>query len=124
MPTVNPTQNHQQPARRLSRGLGYAYATLGLRAGEARVDAIRFAAHTSADQLKQAVDSQDNLVELLADVATSTYRLLDPRKRVRKMERIQLCLISEMALELQQSSKKPLILPIVGRGVSPCDLSA
>lgn len=87
--------------------LGYAYATLGLHAGEARVDAIRHAASVSARSLKQVVTSRDELVRTLADVVTSTYRLLDPRKRVRPVERIQLCLNSERAFELQQKSRRP-----------------
>ena len=102
-------QNPSPPGRRLSSGLGFAYATLGLRAGEARVDAIREAAAVSASTVQDFPSVLDDRVVTLADVATSAYRLLDPRKRVRRIERIQLSIISERAMELQQRSRRPLL---------------
>lgn len=88
-------------------GLGHAYATLGLRAREARIDAIRSAAQKAA-QVINAVSDLDR-DQMLAEVALSTYRLLDPRKRVRQIERIQLCIFSERALELQAQSRRSLL---------------
>lgn len=94
---------------RLSSGLGFAYATLGLRAGEARVDAIREAAKVSANSIQELSHEDERSIVTLADVATSTYRLLDPRKRVRKIERIQLSILSERALEMPQRARRPLV---------------
>jgi len=94
--------------RRLSSGLGFAYATLGLRAGEARVDAIREAARVSANGIQELTQESEERLVTLADVATSAYRLLDPRKRIRRIERIQLSIISEQALELPQGSRRRL----------------
>lgn len=97
--------------RRLSVGLGYAYATLGLRAGEARVDAIRQAARKSASEIQVITQGQSDQIESLADVAVSAYLLLDPRKRVRRIERIQLSIPSERALELPQNARRKLLSP-------------
>ena len=126
MTILTKSQDLKPIRRRLSSGLGYAYATLGLRAGEARVDAIRRAATLSSGNLKQAVEAQINLIPMLADVATSTYRLLDPRKRVVKAERIQLCLISEGGMELQQKSRRSFLPPAREHHSASgmCDLSA
>lgn len=103
---------HPQPiiSRRLSTGLGHAYATLGLRAREARVDNIRSAAaRTAADVRKFANHESEEREAMLAEVALCTYRLLDPRKRVRQIERIQLSILSESAMELQALSRRPLL---------------
>jgi hypothetical protein len=43
---------------------------------------------------------------LLSDVAISTYRLLDPRQRTHRIERIQLCIVSERSRELVQDSRR------------------
>ncbi|MFO0939296.1 MAG: hypothetical protein U0930_00870 [Pirellulales bacterium] len=104
--TVN---SMQSSAGRLSTGLGHAYATLGLRAREARVDSIRTAAQKAAREVKQIAVTSMERESLLAEVATCAYRLLDPRKRVRQIERIQLCILSEHALELQAQSRRPLL---------------
>ncbi|MBX3422926.1 MAG: hypothetical protein KF752_15335 [Pirellulaceae bacterium] len=95
--------------RSLSNGLGSAYATLGLRVSEARVDAIRSAAQASAAKLQEVVADPNQRIELLSSVATSAYRLLDPRRRANRLERIQLCIVSERASELQQAARRPLI---------------
>lgn len=103
------TMKQSVPARRkLSAGLGFAYATLGLRAGEARVDAIREAARISAQTIQEVTKEEEDRLVTLADVATSAYRLLDPRKRLKRIERIQLSIISERALELPQGARQPL----------------
>lgn len=100
---------HSSAAGRMSTGLGHAYATLGLRAREARVDSIRTAAHKAAREVKQIAVTSMERESLLAEVALCAYRLLDPRKRVRQIERIQLCILSEHALELQAQSRRPLL---------------
>jgi|LakMenE18May11ns_1017448.scaffolds.fasta_scaffold9925735_2 hypothetical protein len=89
-----------------STGLGYAFATLGLRANEARVDAIRKAAQASAVRLQELAQDSDERIDLLSDVAISTYRLLDPRQRTHRIERIQLCIVSERSRELVQDSRR------------------
>lgn len=104
--TVN--SSHCSSSGRLSTGLGQAYATLGLRAREARVDSIRAAGKKSAQEVKLVAVTSNERESLLAEVALCTYRLLDPRKRVRQIERIQLCIISEQAAELQAQSRRPL----------------
>jgi hypothetical protein len=107
-----------QPVRssRLSTGLGHAYATLGLRAREARVDAIRSAAQKAAQTINQ-VSGMDR-DQLLAEIALCTYRLLDPRNRVRQLERIQLCILSERAADLQAQSRRPLLATSAFKGKS------
>jgi hypothetical protein len=108
-------QSPSPKTSRLSTGLGHAYATLGLRAREARIDAIRQAALRSAQKVQEIADGDTERDELLAEVALCTYRLLDPRKRVRSIERIQLCILSERSLEMQAQSRKPLVLSQPGR---------
>ncbi len=105
------TAPQMQPSQtsRLSTGLGHAYATLGLRAREARVDNIRAAAQKTARKIKEFSDSESEQENLLSEVALCTYRLLDPRKRLRQIERIQLSILSENALELQAQSRRPLL---------------
>jgi hypothetical protein len=123
---VSPEKTKPPHKPRLSTGLGYAFATLGLRAGEARIDAIRRATTLSSGSLRQAAEEGEDLIPLLADIATSAYRLLDPRKRVRKTERIQLCLISERALDLKQQSRQSLLKSTHSHRSTAgvCDLSA
>jgi hypothetical protein len=108
-------QSPSPKTSRLSTGLGHAYATLGLRAREARIDAIRQATLRSAQKVQEIADGDTERDELLAEVALCAYRLLDPRKRVRSIERIQLCILSERSLEMQAQSRKPLVLSQPGR---------
>jgi hypothetical protein len=93
----------------MSTGLGHAYATLGLRAQEARIDAIRQAACSTAQKIQEFANDDGEREGLLAEIALCAYRLLDPRKRVRQIERVQLCILSERSLELQAQSRKPLL---------------
>jgi hypothetical protein len=115
--TIAPQSQHLTPSR-LSTGLGHAYATLGLRAREARIDAIRQAAVATASKVQEFADNGNEREGLLAEVALCTYRLLDPRKRVRQIERIQLCILSERSLEMQAQSRKPLLRSQVVRSKS------
>ncbi len=94
--------------RHSARGLSGSYAALGLRVGEARVDAIRQAAFTTAKKISAVAESREELTLGLADVAVSAYRLLDPRKRERRIERIGLAIISELGLDQLQNSRKSL----------------
>ncbi len=104
----------EPPSAAVSSPLGYEFALLGLRARESRVDVIRAAAQRTAERIHEAVvgdpREQD---QMLSELATSTYRLLDPRRRKKPLERIQLCIFSESDLEQQQSSREPLLGPRV-----------
>ncbi|QDV27475.1 hypothetical protein [Aureliella helgolandensis] len=112
-PTSNTTL-HSGPGR-----LGYDFALLGLNARESRVEVIREAAGRTAARIQQAfpADSKEQ-AELLSDLATSTYRLLDPRNRERPFERIQLCIVSEGDLELRKGSRTPLLTEATQRVVA------
>ena len=92
---------HGDPA-----SLGYDFALLGLAAREARVAVIRRAASRTAQHIQQAASSAEEREAMLANLTASTYRLLDPRKRQRRMERVQLCVLGESDLELQLGSRK------------------
>lgn len=90
--------------------LGYDFALLGLRASEARVDIIRHAATQTAARIQQvACDDEDESDQLLADLVSSTYRLLDPRKRSKLWERIQLSIVDDADFDLQKRSRCPLL---------------
>ncbi len=90
--------------------LGYDFALLGLPARESRVEVIRNAAESAAEKIQNAVD-EDQRVEMLAELATSTYRLLDPRRRKRILERIQLSNLSEVETNIASVAKVPLVDP-------------
>lgn len=105
--TVQPnTKSIQEPR---SRALGYDFALLGLTAAEARVEVIRQAATETASRIQTAFPDASEQDGLLSDLATSTYRLLDPRKRRKRLERIQLSVFSEADLELQKDANDPLL---------------
>ena len=90
--------------------LGYDFALLGLRGREARVARIRQAARQTAERIRSAdLAVRESEQAMLAELATSTYRLLDPRKRRQTTERVQLCILSESDLELQQASRDCLL---------------
>ena len=106
--SIDSASHFNQPP--VSRSLGYDFALLGLNAREARVDVIREAARNTAIRIHEAAsEDQGELDVMLSDLATSTYRLLDPRRRNKPLERIQLCLFGESDLELQQLSRTPLL---------------
>ena len=89
--------------------LGYDFALLGLRARESRVHVIRRAAKATAARIHKADIGDGEQEALLSDIATSTYRLLDPRRRHRFSERVQLSLFSEEDLERQSGSRHGLL---------------
>jgi hypothetical protein len=91
------------------RSLGYDYALLGLPAGEARVEVIREAAVQTASRIQQAAGDPLETTWMLSDLASSTYRLLDPRRRAKMIERVKLSLYSETDLELQKDARRPLL---------------
>lgn len=92
-------------SRAVARSLGYDFALLGLKAREARVDVIRTAAHQTAERIHDAAIGEMDHDVMLSELATSTYRLLDPRKRRRTLERVQLCIFSEEDLERQKKAR-------------------
>lgn len=85
-------------------GLGAEFALLGLRGREARTGVIRHAARKVATQISAAEVRPAVKQAMLGELATSTYRLLDPRRRTRAVERIHLCVFSEVDLELQKQA--------------------
>jgi hypothetical protein len=93
-----------------ARSLGYDFALLGLQARESRVDVIRNAAEKTALKIQRDAED-DQRVEMLSELAMSTYRLLDPRRRRRTMERVQLSNIAECEPPLATVAKSPLLAP-------------
>lgn len=93
--------------------MGYDFALLGLKARESRVDVIRRAAKETAAKIQQLASNDVEHDKMLSDLATSTYRLLDPRKRQKPLERIQLCIFGEEELETQKHSRVALLKPLV-----------
>lgn len=66
------------------------FRLLGLRSGESRVEVIRDAALAMSIGLSRE-SQRDNSLQQRQEIAVATYRLLDPRRRRRLVERIQLC---------------------------------
>lgn len=97
-PTVSSKQVFVSPRLRAIQSKHHArenlafFRRLGLRMGEARAHVIRTAASTQARRLNQfASVSGDESVEVRRhEIALATYRLLDPRRRQRLVERVQL----------------------------------
>lgn len=83
------------------------FKRLGLSVSESRVEVIREAAIEAACHIRQLEESRERKLEL-SNLAVSTYRLLDPRRRARYYERVQLSIYSERDMELQEQSRKPL----------------
>lgn len=88
--------------------LGYDFALLGLKGREARVDVIRGAAERTASKIPETLEVSER-VNMLAELAASTYRLLDPRRRQRSMERVQLSMATENEPALATVSRQPLV---------------
>lgn len=97
-------------SRPRSNSLGYDFALLGLKVSESRVSVIRRAASRTAARI-QKVTYSDSIEadQMLSDLASSTYRLLDPRRRAKPHERIQLSIIDDSDFELQKGSRAPLV---------------
>lgn len=89
--------------------LGFDFALLGLKAGEARTDVIREAAIGIAARIGDASTDESEQSVMLAALATSTYRLLDPRRRRKLIERIQLSMVRETDWDLQKLSRCELV---------------
>lgn len=96
---------------------------LGLRSSEARVEVIHQAAKCSADRIHSAVLRADHDV-MISRLATSIYRLLDPRRRTQATERIQLCVQSEEDWDRQNTWRRPLVnrLTVDGDDLVPAEL--
>ena len=106
--TVHSYTSNNQRGR--SKSLGYDFALLGLSVSESRVDIIRQAASQTAARIQEvAHDDSCEADQLLSDLVSSTYRLLDPRRRVKSRERIQLSIVSDADFELQKGSRTPLL---------------
>ena len=93
----------------IADSLGYDFAVLGLKAHESRIHVIRKAAIETAHRIQDESDCENEQGEMLSQLAASTYRLLDPRRRPSTSDRVQLCLHSEEDLELQKQSRRTLI---------------
>ncbi len=93
---------------RAQTSLGYDFALLGLKGREARVDVIRGAASKIAARIPETLDDSTR-VDMLSELAASTYRLLDPRRRLRSLERVQLSMCTENDPTLATVSRKPLV---------------
>ena len=100
--------NTKQPTL-IADSLGYDFAVLGLKAHESRINVIRKAAVETAHRIQNEADGDNEQGEMLSQLAASTYRLLDPRRRPSALERVQLCLHSEEDLELQKQSRRTLV---------------
>lgn len=105
----------RQDSHAIERSLGYDFALLGLPAREARVEVIRKAAMNTAFRIHEAAIDAEDQDAMLSDLAVSTYRLLDPRRRRRIMERIQLSIYSEEDLELQKNARGELLAKSVAQ---------
>lgn len=66
---------------------------LGLKRGESRVNVIRQAAQEMASLLTESEPEYDSevLTKRRFEIALAAYRLLDPRRRRKRLERIHLC---------------------------------
>ncbi|MFN3191593.1 MAG: hypothetical protein ACE361_13875 [Aureliella sp.] len=97
--------------RAASDALGYDYAVLGLPARESRTRVIRQAADRTLDRIQDVAADRTEYDEMVSKVLVSTYRLLDPRRRQRSVERVQLSVFSEDDWDRQRCSRRPLIEP-------------
>ncbi len=101
-------ENKAQPTT--NKSLGFDFALLGLKASEARVEIIRQAACDTAARIQHITGSDEDESKLmLSNLASSTYRLLDPRRRQKSGERIQLSIVGDTDFEQQKGSRIPLI---------------
>ncbi len=112
------TSSNQRQSTPTRVPLGYDFALLGLKAREARVDVIRSAAESTAAKIP-AVTEDEQRVDMLAELATATYRLLDPRRRAKPMERLLLSIASDAEPSLATVAKKPLINGPLKRNLVP-----
>ena len=107
-------RERRKPKRLVQRvegksSLGYDFALLGLKNRESRVEVIRHAARKTSEKIHELGGNEDERDRLLSELAVSTYRLLDPRRRARSMERVQLSVYGEGDLELQKASRVPIL---------------
>lgn len=107
---IGPIPPEHDAQRTADMSLGYDFALLGLKASESRVDIIRQAASDTAARIQQVTRSDEDESKLmLSNLASSTYRLLDPRRRQKSGERIQLSIVSDADFEQQKGSRIPLV---------------
>ena len=105
MVTLSPSKPHSKSR---PQSLGYDFALLGLKGREARVDVIRIAAERTASKIPATLETAER-VEMLTELAASTYRLLDPRRRVRPLERVLLSMGTENDPLLATVGRQPLV---------------
>jgi hypothetical protein len=67
------------------------YKRLGLSVAESRVDVIRAATRRQARRAYEGAVTNEGVEVQLSSIALTAYRLLDPRRRPRMSERVQLC---------------------------------
>lgn len=99
-----------------ARSLGYDFALLGLQARESRVEVIRNAAEKTALRIQSDAED-DQRLDMLSELAASTYRLLDPRRRRRTMERVQLSNMADFEPSLATVGKAPLLEPEISAAI-------
>jgi hypothetical protein len=78
------------------------FRRLGIAPAEARVEVIRAAAREMGAGLREQAKHDRGAMQRWAKLAASTYRLLDPRLRVRMTERVQLCQMEPAAFRPSQ----------------------
>ena len=105
---VTLSASNQLPKSRAQSSLRYDFALLGLQSREARVDVIRVAAERTASKIPDTMETSER-VEMLTELAASTYRLLDPRRRQRSLERVLLSLGSENDPAPATVGRQPLV---------------
>lgn len=76
-----PKKKSSEPAVAVNP-LGYDFAVLGLSSRECRTGIIRKAADRAVEKAQSVAADGKERSELTAQVVTSTYRLLDPRRRL------------------------------------------
>ncbi|MEM7474420.1 MAG: hypothetical protein AAF483_05450 [Planctomycetota bacterium] len=114
---TNRTKREKGNPALIQNSLGYDFALLGLKAHESRVSVIRKAARATATRVNDEAEGEAEHDEMLSQIAASTYRLLDPRKRHKSAERAQLCIHSEEDLERQKLARTTMLIerPILVR---------
>ncbi len=67
------------------------YKRLGLNVAESRLEVIRAATRRQARRAYEGAATSEGVEVQLSSIALTAYRLLDPRRRLRMSERVQLC---------------------------------
>lgn len=101
------------------------FDVLGLAASEARIDVIRQAAVVQTQLVRsREMDADQHQIadEKIADIVYSTYRLLDPRRRRKLVERVHLSLMLDSVDVPDRSiAALPIPAPFTGTAGSHAD---